>query len=110
MRRSRVTALHSVDLGVADLDAAATFFTDVWGLTQVAGDSDAVWLRGTGPYHHVLALHRRQRAEILRINLLANDRNGVETLHETIAAAAANPAAGISDMTAPAALDSPGGG
>ena len=39
MSEPRVIALHSVDLGVADLDATTAFFADVWGLTLVARDS-----------------------------------------------------------------------
>jgi catechol 2,3-dioxygenase len=62
MSEPSVTALHSVDLGVADLDAASAFFTDVWGLTLVASDSTSCHLRGTGSFHHILALHSRPHA------------------------------------------------
>jgi catechol 2,3-dioxygenase len=107
MTEPRVLALHSIDLGVADPAAAASFFTDVWGLAPVAG-GDATYLRGTGPNHHILALHRRPRAEILRINLLAADRAAVDALQAKIAAGAA--AHTITDLTAPAPLTGPGGG
>jgi catechol 2,3-dioxygenase len=108
MSEPRVTALHSVDLGVADLDAATAFFTDVWGLTLVARDNASSHLRGTGPFHHILALHRRPRAEILRINLLAADRAGVDALHARAGEQGA--AHGVTDLTAPAEFDWPGGG
>ena len=85
MSEPRVSALHSVDLGVGDLDAATAFFTDVWGLTLVARDNASSHLRGTGPFHHILALHRRPRAEILRINLLAAERAGVGALYACVA-------------------------
>ena len=87
---------------------ATAFFTDVWGLTLVARDNAASHLRGTGPFHHILALHRRPRAEILRINLLAADRAGVDALHARAGEQGA--VHGVSDLTAPAELDRPGGG
>jgi catechol 2,3-dioxygenase-like lactoylglutathione lyase family enzyme len=108
MSEPRVKALHCVDLGVADLDAATAFFTDIWGLTLVAGDSTSSYLRGTGPFHHILALHRRPRSEILRINLLAADRTGVDALHAFAAELGA--AHGITDLTELTDLDQPGGG
>lgn len=104
MAEARILALHSVDIGVADLAAATAFFTDVWGLTQVAGDGDTAYLRGTGPFHHILALHRRPQAEVLRVNLLARDRAAVDALHDKAATA------GVADLTEPADLDQPGGG
>jgi catechol 2,3-dioxygenase-like lactoylglutathione lyase family enzyme len=48
-------ALRSVDLVVPDLTAARRFYTDVWGLTEVAGPE--IVLRATGADHHVLVLH-----------------------------------------------------
>ncbi len=108
MSEPRVTALHSVDLGVADLAAATAFFTDIWGLTLVARDDASCHLRGTGPFHHILALHHRPRAEILRVNLLAADRAGVDALH--VRAAEQSAVRGVTGLTAPADLDRPGGG
>ena len=100
----RVMALHSVDLGVADPAAAAAFFADVWGLAEAARDGDAIWLHGTGPDHHLLALRRRPRAEILRVNLRAADRAAVDALHRKAGEY------GVADLTAPADLTTPGGG
>lgn len=108
MSEPRVTALHSVDLGVADLGAATAFFTDVWGLTLVTGDDASSHLRGTRGFHHILSLHRRPRAEILRINLLAADRAGVDALHTRITEQGAG--YNVTGLTAPADLDQPGGG
>ncbi|MBO6783171.1 MAG: VOC family protein [Alphaproteobacteria bacterium] len=108
MSEPSVIALHSVDLGVLDPAAAAVFFTETWGLKTVSDDTDAVWLRGTGPFHHILALHRRPGTEILRVNLLAPDRTAVDALHGKVSAGAS--AHGLSEITAPAALGQPGGG
>lgn len=104
MPQPRVTGLHSVDLGVADVAAAAAFFTNVWGLARVATADGAVWLRGTGPHHHILALHRRPRAEIVRLNLAAADRAAVDALHDRATGA------GLAAITAPGELAQPGGG
>lgn len=104
MTAPTIQALHSVELGVADLNGAAAFFTESWGLTAVASDTASVYLRGTGPFHHILALHPRPRAEILRINLLAADRAAVDALH------ARSAAAGVADLTEAAPLNQPGGG
>jgi catechol 2,3-dioxygenase-like lactoylglutathione lyase family enzyme len=49
-------ALRSVDLVVPDLATARRFYTDVWGLTEVAGPE--IVLRATGADHHVLVLHK----------------------------------------------------
>jgi catechol 2,3-dioxygenase len=108
MSEPSVIALHSVDLGVTDLDATTAFFTDVWGLTLVTRDSASCHLRGTGPFHHVLALHNRPRTEILRINLLTADRASVDSLHAVVAEQGT--AHGATSLTAPTDLDQPGGG
>ena len=108
MNEPRVLALHSVALGVADIAAATAFFTDVWGLAPVAGDGTASYLRGTGAFHHILVLHRHARAEILRINLLTDDRSSVAALHARVAEQGATH--GASGLTDPVALDQPGGG
>lgn len=52
-----VIALRSVDLGVPNLATAASFYTDVWGLTAVQIDPATIVLRATGADHHVLVLH-----------------------------------------------------
>jgi catechol 2,3-dioxygenase-like lactoylglutathione lyase family enzyme len=103
MTEAAILALHSVDL-----DGATAFFTDVWGLAQIAGDDTSRHLRATGPFHHVLALHARPRTEIMRVNLLAHDRAAVAALHARIAEAGG--AHGVRDLTAPADLERPGGG
>lgn len=53
-----IVALRSVALNVPDLAAAEVFYTRVWHLSVVARVPDALYLRGTGSDHHLLALHR----------------------------------------------------
>lgn len=55
---SRVSALRSVALTVPDLALAEKFYTETWHLSVAARTADALYLRGTGADHHLLALHR----------------------------------------------------
>src|SRR5262249_14156557 len=73
-----LTGLRGVDIGVRDVAAAARFFTDVWRLVPVAERNGAIYLRGSSAYHHILALHPREEAQLLCINLAARDRQAVE--------------------------------
>src|SRR5919198_3525469 len=53
--------LQSVQLRVADVEGAARFFADVWGLTRVP-DGGAVKLRGTAGLPYVIGLERGEPA------------------------------------------------
>jgi catechol 2,3-dioxygenase len=99
-----VTGLRGVDLGVRDVAAQVRFYTDVWRLAVVAERNGSVYLRGSGGYCHILALHPRSEPALLCVNLAAADRNAVDRLHARVTAAGA-PQVG---PTAP--IDGPGGG
>ena len=99
-----LTGLRGVDLGVRDVAAAVRFFTDVWRLTPVAERNGAVYLRGSGAYHHILSLHPRAQPELLCIDLAAASREDVDRLHARAQAAGAAP------IDAPGAIAEPGGG
>jgi catechol 2,3-dioxygenase-like lactoylglutathione lyase family enzyme len=99
-----VDGLRSVDLGVTDLKSRARFYTDVWRLTPVTEHPGSVYLRGTGAYHHVLALHARPRAELLRIDLTAPDKATVNALHAGLKKAS------LAELEKPAVINEPGGG
>jgi catechol-2,3-dioxygenase len=98
------TGLRGVDLGVADVPAAKAFFTDIWRLSVAAERDGSVYLRGTGAYHHILALHPRPKAELLRVNLAAASRSEVDALHDRAARCAPQ------EIRAPAEVQEPGGG
>jgi catechol 2,3-dioxygenase-like lactoylglutathione lyase family enzyme len=104
MARAHVTTLRTVDFGVTDLAARHKFYTEIWGLATVAEIDGSVYLRGTGPHHHIVALHQRKQAEMLRIDLLAPDRQAVAALRAEVSAA------GATEVEAPAAITEPGGG
>jgi catechol 2,3-dioxygenase len=105
MTEPRVTALRSVEFGVRDVDAAATFYSEVWNLTPVVKEDGVVYLRGTGPEQYILALHKRPQAELVRINFAAPGEAEIEALH---ARAKAWP--GLGEVDGPMSLDRPGGG
>jgi catechol 2,3-dioxygenase len=104
MPAGMLTGLRGVDLGVPDVDAAARFFTETWRLTLVAEHRGAVYFRGSGAYHHILALHPRRQSQLLCINLAATDREAVAGLHARVVSA------GASQVDAPTQIADPGGG
>jgi catechol-2,3-dioxygenase len=99
-----LTGLRGVDLGVRDVAAQARFYTEVWRLSVAAERGGSVYLRGSGAYHHILALHPRAEPALLCINLAAADRAAVDALHARVTAA------GAPQVDAPAAIGEPGGG
>ncbi|MGH8682136.1 MAG: VOC family protein [Burkholderiales bacterium] len=96
--------LRSVELGVTDVAAAARFYTEVWGLAPVASPGGAVYLRGSGAPHHLVALHPRATPALLGVTLSARSRKDVNALHAAVKGAAAGAVA------VPAAIAEPGGG
>ena len=99
-----ITGLRGVDLGVRDVAAQARFYTEVWRLSIVAESNGSVYLRGSGDYHHILALHPRTEPRLLCINLAAADRAAVDRLHAQVSDA------GAPQIDPPATLAEPGGG
>lgn len=104
MPAGMITGLRGVDLGVPDVAAHARFYTDTWRLSVAAERNGSVYLRGSGAYCHILALHPRSKAQLLCINLAATDRKCIERLHAGMIAA------GAPRAEAPAPIDEPGGG
>lgn len=71
---ARIAALRSVALNVPDLSTAEQFYTRTWHLAVAARTADALYLRGTGPDHHLLALHQASGPAALRaVTLRARD-------------------------------------
>jgi catechol-2,3-dioxygenase len=104
MSYARVTGLRSVELGVVDLNRSADFYSQVWGLQEVTGDGDTIYLRATGPEHHVLILRQRPKASLLGVHFAAPNRDAVDQLH------ARAKAYGADVQNAPAALTRTAGG
>ena len=75
---SLVSALRSVALTVPDLALAEDFFTRTWHLQVVARTDNALYFRGAGSDHHLLALHHAPgAAQILYITLRARSLNAL---------------------------------
>jgi catechol 2,3-dioxygenase len=99
-----VTAFRSVTFGVADLDASARFYEDVWHLTPVARADGAAYFRASGDEHHTVVLRETDQPMLVRADFAAADRAAVDALYEQVARA------GGRTLGAPAALDEPGNG
>jgi catechol 2,3-dioxygenase len=105
MASPTIQSLRSVALNVPDLQRAETFYTQVWHLAVADRCDNAIYLRGTGPDHHILALHRGgDTAEIRQVTLRAHD----EAALQAIATAAI--AAGGTIAVPLATVAEPGGG
>ena len=57
MKSPWIAGLRSAALNVPDLAAAEAFYTSVWHLAVAGRSADALYLRGNGADHHLLALH-----------------------------------------------------
>ncbi len=102
---SLISALRSVALTVPDLTLAEDFFTRTWHLQVVARTDNALYLRGAGSDHHLLALHHAPgAARILHITLRARSLNALSL------AAQKTVAAGGRVLAPTAPLTEPGGG
>jgi catechol 2,3-dioxygenase-like lactoylglutathione lyase family enzyme len=102
--KSSITAVRSVDFGVPDLEAAARFYENIWGLKAVSSGPHSVYLRGTGPNYYILGLHQRPVAEMLRIDLKTGTKADVDALHASLSKA------NLTEIEAPAPITEPGGG
>ena len=104
MINARVTGLRNVELGVPDLDKAAAFYRNVWGLEDVVSTADTLHMRGTGAEHHVLTLRQRPKATFLGVHFAAASHAAVNQLHDQVKAH------GATITGAPAALPRDEGG
>ena len=79
MKSPWISGLRSVALTVPDLAAAETFYTEVWHLSVAARTANALYLRGTGADHHLLALHQADGpAAIRHVTLRARSREALD--------------------------------
>jgi catechol 2,3-dioxygenase-like lactoylglutathione lyase family enzyme len=99
-----VNGLRSVEIGVPDVAAAERFYTGTWNLAVAARTAKTVYLRGTGPQHHLISLAESATPEVLAITLNAPSRSEIAALATSV------PANGGTILRAPGAVDEPGGG
>ncbi len=105
MKSPWISALRSVALTVPDLAAAETFYTQTWRLAVAARGDGALFLRGSGSDHHLLALHAAPGTpQLLRVTLRARSAAALDPI-----AQAAKAAGGTVERTAGPAGDPAGG-
>ena len=102
---SRVTDIRYVGYGVEDFETERKFYTDDWGLVEVASEDGLAWFKTHGAgEHHVVRLHKSATNCVEVIALSAGSRGDVEALHDKVAAS------GCKVVHAPKDLDATGGG
>lgn len=99
---SRVSALRSVALNVPDLAVAEHFYTTIWHLDVVAKTEQAIYFRGTGSDHHLLALHQADGpAQIRCVTLRARDASSLVTIAQAAVDAGGRVLQPLSPVTEP---------
>lgn len=104
MSNAKVSRVRGIALGGPGLPGAARWYADCWGLAKVHEAGGAFYLRGSGPEHHVLALHERAQRGIVHIAMAAQDEAALRALFAKLSGMTIEIAAPIR------ALDMPGGG
>ncbi len=99
-----VVAVRSVEFDTTDLERSVAFYERIWGLSTVAREPGAAYLRAGGAEHHVLVLHAASAAGLTRVGLVAADDAGVNALYTAI------PAAGGAVLGEPQPRTTPGAG
>ncbi len=82
-----IASLRSVALDVPDLARAEQFYTETWRLSVSARSTDALYLRGSGPDHHLLALHASDATRLRHISLRARSAAALAEIAAKVPAA-----------------------
>lgn len=101
----RITHLRGVELTDPAPEDVAGFYEQVWGLRRIPADGDSVYLRGTGPEHHILAIHPGNQTTVRGYRLGLADRAAVD-----VAATELGERPDTRLVAGPGPLDGPGGG
>lgn len=100
-----ITHLRHVDLAVRDFEAQRSFYTELWGLTEVATDSGLSYLAAEGSEESYVVRVRQSDAKgIETLSLGAADRTSVDQLAEQLGTA------DVTLVTEPTELAGPFGG
>src|SRR6185369_1738388 len=76
-----IAGLRSVALYVPDLAKAEAFYTQTWHLEVAHREDGALYLRGSGSDHHLLALHQGGEApQIRQVTLRARNRAALDAV------------------------------
>ena len=102
--KTTVRGVRSVEIEMSEPARAAEFYSKTWNLAEVARSNGSYWFRGTGAYHHILAIHPATKgAAIRRLTYAAANKDILQALHAKVAASGCT-------TEAPHALAAPGGG
>ena len=102
---SRVTEIRYIGYGVEDFEAERKFYSDDWGLIEVAAEDGLAWFKTHGhDEHHVVRLRRADVNHIDVIALAADSEGDVGTLYDAVAGS------GCRIVHSPRSLAAPGGG
>lgn len=101
MAGARVRALRAVEFGVAEPEAAATFFVDAWRLAPVGERSGIRYFRASGRHHWVTSIRKAAVPGLVRIVFDAADRAALERLREQVSAAGAREVQPIVELLTP---------
>ncbi|RZA31717.1 MAG: glyoxalase [Lysobacteraceae bacterium] len=104
MPASSAGQLRSIAIGVTDLEAAERFYTSTWKLQTVSRTPDAAYLRGSGSFHHILALHRSSQPEVRNVTFSVANAADLETIAQK------TPQHGGRVLAGPQPLEEAGGG
>jgi len=103
MKSPWIAGLRSVALTVPDLAAAERFYTEVWHLEVAARAAGALYLRGSGTDHHLLALHEAPGTpQLLKVTLRARTPEALAAVADALPAVGGALERGIGPATDPA--------
>ena len=78
--RFSIVEIRSVEFGTPDLSKSENFYTKTWGLRFQDRTDDVVYLRASGPDHHVLSLREHPVSEVLSVTFRVASQGDVERL------------------------------
>jgi catechol 2,3-dioxygenase-like lactoylglutathione lyase family enzyme len=103
MKSPWIEALRSVALTVPDLAAAEDFYTRTWKLAVAAREAGAIYLRGSGSDHHLLALHAAPGTPTVRaITLRGRSAAALDAIAQATEAAGGHVERAVGDARDPA--------
>ena len=101
----RVTHLRGVGLTDPAPGVIGGFYEQTWGLQRVQVPGASVYLRGTGPEHHILSIHPGAQTTVRGYRLGLADRAAVDRVAVELGTRSE-----VRIVSDPGPLDSPGGG
>ena len=83
--KTTVRAVRSVDIDMSQPERAAAFYKSVWNLTEVERRDGSIYFRGTGRFHHILAVHPAPKGFAIRsMTFDAANKDIVHALHKKV--------------------------